>query len=386
MSNACLYFQVHQPFRMRQYTIFDIGNEAQYFDDKNNCAIMQRVAKNCYLPANRALRELIARYDDFKVAFSITGTALEQFQNYTPALLDSFEELAATGAVEFLNETSHHSLAFLHDKKEFFEQARMHQQLIRHYFRQTPAVFRNTELVYNNELALAAEKLGAKVVLAEGAERVLGPRSPNQVYAPVTSRRMRLALKNYQLSDDIAFRFTGKNGRALNATKYADALSEINGDTINLFLDYETFGEHYGKDTGIFTFLKQLPAELKKCGISFQWPSELAQFEPLDTLDIAQTTSWADTARDVSAWLGNRIQRAAAQKLYALRDDVLGSRDKKLIDAWRKLTTSDHFYYMCTKWFADGDVHKYFNPHASPYEAFIAFTNILKDLQWQLKT
>ena len=387
MTNVCMYFQVHQPFRMRKYNVFDIGHNNQYFDEKKNKEVMQKVAKKCYLPANRVLRNLIAKHHDFKVAFSISGMAMEQFQKYSPAVLDSFEELAATGAVEFLNETYHHSLAFLHDQQEFAEQVRMHQRLIKERFGQKPSVFRNTELVYNNNLAKTVQEMGYKAVLAEGADHILGTRSPNVVYSPKTAKRMRLLLKNYRLSDDIAFRFSDKNwsGYPMTAKKYADWLAPILGDSINLFMDYETFGEHQWEDTGIFTFLQHLPAELKKKGISFHWPSELAKVEPKEELDIHTPVSWADIERDTSAWLGNRMQNAAAERLYALRKDVLASRDSTLIDAWRKLSTSDHFYYMCTKWFNDGDVHKYFNPYDSPYEAFIAYMNILNDLILRVK-
>lgn len=387
MTNVCLYFQVHQPFRMRKYTVFDIGHNNQYFDEQKNREIMQKVAKKCYLPANRVIRNLIAKHDDFKVAYSITGTALEQFRQYAPAVLDSFEELAATGAVEFLNETSHHSLAFLHSKDEFLDQVRMHQRLIRKHFKQRPSVFRNTELVFTNHLAKVAEDLGYKAILAEGADHILGHRSPNYVYKPKTTKRMRLLLKNYKLSDDIAFRFSDKgwSGYPVTASKYADWIAPILGDTINLFLDYETFGEHQWDDTGIFEFLTHLPAELAKRNISFHWPSDLATVDPKDELDIHHPVSWADIERDVSAWLGNRMQNAAAERLYALREDVLASKDEALIEAWRRLTTSDHFYYMCTKWFNDGDVHKYFNPYDSPYEAFIAFMNILNDLILRVK-
>jgi alpha-amylase len=388
MTNICLYFQVHQPFRMRKYNVFDIGHNSAYFDDKKNREVMQKVAKKCYLPANRVLRSLIAKHPGFKVAFSITGTAIEQFQQYAPAVLDSFEELASTGAVEFLSETYYHSLSFLHDKQEFAEQVRMHQKLIKERFGQKPTVFRNTELVFNNALAKTVEEMGYTAVLAEGADHILGTKSPNFVYSPKNAKHMRLLLKNYRLSDDIAFRFSDKNwsGYPVTAKKYADWLAPILGDSINLFMDYETFGEHQWEDTGIFTFLSQLPAELKKKGISFRWPSELAKLEPRGELDIHNPVSWADVERDTSAWLGNRMQNAAAERLYALRKDVLASRDPAMIEAWRRLSTSDHFYYMCTKWFNDGDVHKYFNPYDSPYEAFIAYMNILNDLILRVKS
>lgn len=385
MSNVCLYFQVHQPFRMRRYTVFDIGANGRYFDDAKNREIMQRVTQKCYLPANRALRDVIARQEDFKVAFSITGTALEQFAEYAPAVMDSFEELAATGAVEFLSETSHHSLASLFDEGEFVRQVRMHQQLIKERFKQRPTVFRNTELMYDNKTAKLAQDLGFRGVLAEGAERILGGRSPNAVYAPANARHVRVLLKNYRLSDDIAFRFGDKSwgGYPLTAKKYASWVAASQGECVNLFLDYETFGEHKWEETGIFSFLKQLPQELARKGVGFRWPSELARNDPAGMLDVPEPVSWADTDRDSSAWLGNRIQRLAAERLYALRKDVFATGDKALIESWRRLSTSDHVYYMCTKKFADGDVHKYFNPYESPYEAFITYMNVLNDLAFR---
>ncbi len=387
MTNVCLYFQVHQPFRLQKYTLFDIGKHSHYFDEQKNREVMQKIARKCYLPANHIIRDLIAKHDDFKATYSITGTALEQFEKYAPNVLRSFQELAQTGAVEFLAETSHHSLSFLFNKEEFDYQVKEHQKLIKKYFGQKPKIFRNTELIYNNELAQHTEKMGFKGILAEGWDGVLGWRSPNYVYTPAGTRKMKLLLKNYRLSDDIAFRFSNKswNSWPLTADKYAGWIAPILGDSINLFMDYETFGEHQWEDTGIFNFLKHLPAELKKHNISFHHPSELLKTEPKDTLDIPHTISWADVERDTSAWLGNKMQQSANARLYQLRGSVLASGDKELIAAWRKLTTSDHSYYMCTKWFNDGDVHKYFNPHDTPYECYITFMNVLQDIALKQK-
>ncbi|MBI4146897.1 polysaccharide deacetylase family protein [Candidatus Woesearchaeota archaeon] len=383
MTNICLYFQVHQPFRLRKYTLFEIGKHADYFDQKKNQEVMQKVAKKCYIPANRIVSELIHRHEDFKASYSISGTALEQFKQYAPEVLESFKELAETGSIEFLNETSHHSLSFLHDKEEFREQVRQHHKTIKQEFGQKPTVFRNTELIYNNELAKEAENMGYKAVLAEGWDGALGWRSPNYIYQPAGCKNIKLLLKNYRLSDDIAFRFSNKHwsGWPLTAEKYANWLAPILGDTINLFMDYETFGEHQWSDTGIFNFLKHLPAALKQHNISFHTPSELAKVAPKETLDIPNTISWADIERDTTAWLGNKMQQAAAKKVYELKKNI----SKKQLDTWRKLTTSDHFYYMCTKWFNDGDVHKYFNPYDTPYDAFITYMNILQDFEMQLK-
>ncbi len=386
MTNICMYFQVHQPFRLKNYSIFDIGKNNDYFDDEKNKQVVQKIANKCYLPTNKILLDLIKKYDGrFKVSFSITGTAIEQFELYAPEVLESFKELAYTGCVEFLSETYHHSLAFLYNKDEFIQQIDLHREKIRDLFKARPLVFRNTELIYNNELAFYAEKIGYKAVLAEGADHVLGWKSPNFVYKPKTSN-IKLLLKNYRLSDDIAFRFSNKSweGYPLTAKKYADWLSPILGDSVNIFIDYETFGEHQWKDTGIFDFLKQLPYELFKRNIGFNTPSDLINIDSKGELDIHNTISWADIERDLSAWTGNKMQNAALAELYKIRDKVLATKDKELIEKWRRLTTSDHFYYMCTKWFNDGDVHKYFNPYETPYDCFIAFMNVLEDIKLRI--
>ncbi len=388
MTNICLYFQVHQPFRLGKYTLFDIGKHTRYFDEIKNKEIMHKIAQKCYLPTNSIIKKLLDKHDDFKVAYSITGTALEQFEKYAPNVLRSFKELNETGKIEFLAETSHHSLSYLFDKNEFYHQVKEHNKLIKEHFAQKPKVFRNTELVYNNELAKTAEQLGYKAILAEGWDGILGWRSPNYVYKPAGTRKIKLLLKNYRLSDDIAFRFSNKqwDGWPLTAEKYADWIAPIMGDSVNLFMDYETFGEHQWEDTGIFNFLRHLPTALKHHNISFQHPSDLLKIEPKDELDVPHTISWADVERDTSAWLGNKMQQAASTKLYQLRSAVLSSGNEELIDAWRKLSTSDHFYYMCTKYFNDGDVHKYFNPYDTPYECFITYMNILQDLAQKIKT
>ncbi len=388
MTDVCFYFQVHQPFRLKKYSLFDIGQNSNYFDEQKNKAIMEKVAKKCYLPANKILLDLMNKYEGrFKVAFSITGTALEQFSMYAPQVLESFRKIADTGCAEFLSETYHHSLSSLFDKKEFTQQVEEHSIAIKNLFGQKPTVFRNTELVFSNEIAKQVGDMGYKAILAEGADHILGWRSPNFIYKSKTAKGIKLLLKNYRLSDDIAFRFGNKQweGYPLSAKKYANWLSPILGDTINLFMDYETFGEHQWEDTGIFDFLKHLPYELFKRKIGFKTPSELAKLSAKDELDIHNPISWADIERDLSAWLGNKMQWSAMQRIYSMKKPVYESRNEFLIDAWKKLTTSDHFYYMCTKWFNDGDVHKYFNPYDSPYDSFITFMNVLNDMAFRLK-
>ncbi|MBN1503218.1 glycoside hydrolase family 57 protein [Candidatus Woesearchaeota archaeon] len=383
MENVCFYFQVHQPFRLRRYSIFDIGSNSNYFDDLKNERIMRKVAKKCYLPINNLILKLIKETQGrFKVAYSITGTALEQFEKYTPEVLESFKQLNKTGCIEFLSETYYHTLSFLYSKEEFREQVEHHKLKIMSLFKQSPIVFRNTELIFNNELAHVVEKMGYKVILAEGADHILGWRSPNYIYIAKTAENIRLLLKNYKLSDDIAFRFSNRGWEEwpLTSEKFAAWVSATQGHVINLFMDYETFGEHQWEDTGIFNFMKSLPFDLLKRNISFKFPSDFADVEPVAELDIHSPVSWADIERDLSAWMGNKMQENALRELYVLEKAVKSTNDPQIIEKWRKLQTSDHFYYMCTKWFADGDVHKYFNPYDSPYDSYISFMNILNDL------
>ncbi|MFH1521587.1 MAG: glycoside hydrolase family 57 protein [archaeon] len=395
MVSICFYFQVHQPYRIRKYSIFDIGKNSDYFSDNsessiNNQYVLEKVARKCYLPTNAVLLELLNKHPEFKISFSFSGVLLEQLEEFAPEVLESFKKLVATGRVEILAETYYHSLSFLYSKGEFREQVKLHTQMIQRLFNKTPTVFRNTELIYNNELAQEIESLGYKGILAEGADFVLGWRSPNFTYRPAGTKNLTVLTKNYKLSDDIAFRFSNKGWKEwpLDSTKYTQWVNAINGNgnTINLFMDYETFGEHQWEDTGIFEFLRYLPKEiLKHPDNDFKTPSEVIDsYEPKGELDVPHLMSWADVERDLSAWIGNEIQNSAINKIYSIGHKVLKTNNKELIHKWRKLQTSDHFYYMCTKWFADGDVHKYFNPYDSPYDAFISFMNVVQDLEIQL--
>jgi alpha-amylase len=393
MVSVCFYFQVHQPPRMRQYKVFDIGNSHDYFDHKKNADILKKIEKKCYLPTNRLMLDLINKHNGkFKISYSITGLALEQMEENAPEVIKSFQDLADTGCVEFLSETYYHSLSFLFSKQEFVDQINLHKKKIKDLFGQKPTVFRNTELIFNNEMAKFIECLGYKGMLAEGADHILGWRSPSFLYKPVSTKKMNVLLKNYKMSDDIAFRFsnTGWEEHPLTVPKYVNWVNAFNGNghVLNLFMDYETFGEHQWATTGIFKFMKHLPEEiLKNPDNNFVTPSEaFAKYPHVGEIDVHNTVSWADVERDLSAWLGNKMQRYASEQLYKLREPVMKSDDAKLIEDWRKLTTSDHYYYMCTKWFADGDVHKYFNPYDSPYDGFIAFMNVLNDIQGRLAT
>jgi alpha-amylase len=388
MKNLCFYFEVHQPFRLRTYRYFDIGSDDQYFDEHKNRSIMQKVAEKCYLPANTVLLNLIRQYQDgFKVSFSISGTALDQFELYAPEVLKSFQELAATGCVEFLAETYSHSLSSLISKEEFGRQVLAHSKRIESLFGQKPRVFRNTELIYSDTIGQMAYDLGFRTMLTEGADQVLGWKSPNYLYCSAANPELKLLLKNYRLSDDIAFRFSQSdwNGWPLTAEKFVSWLNQIpeQDEIINLFMDYETFGEHQWKETGIFEFLKSLPHHVfSSSAFRFVTPSESARIlQPVAQLSMPDPVSWADLERDLSAWLGNEIQDDAFESLYRLEGKMRETNDPELQRNWRYLQTSDHFYYMCTKFFNDGDVHKYFNPYNSPYDAFINYMNVLSDFE-----
>ncbi len=391
MAAVCFYFQVHQPYRLRHYTFFDIGADAFYEDEDANCDILLKVARKCYLPMNALLLSLIRRHEGrFKVSFSLSGTALDQFAAYAPELIQSYRELVATGCVELLSETYNHSLAFLYSPDEFREQVRLHDDRIEELFGVRPTVFRNTELIYNNALARAVEDMGYAAILAEGADHVLGWRSPNYVYRPAGCDRLKLLLKNYRLSDDIAFRFSDRNWPEfpLTAEKFAHwaGTAALSGDLINLFMDYETFGEHQWEASGIFQFMEALPDRLLRLpGFRFVTPSEAAaEHEPVAELDVHNFMSWADAERDLTAWLGNDMQHDAIETVYRLEERVKAGGDDGLLRTWRRLQTSDHFYYMCTKWFADGDVHSYFNPYGSPYDAYINYMNVMADFALRL--
>lgn len=396
MPSICLYFQVHQPIRIKKYRIFDIGVDDDYFSDKsdsslNNKQILKKVARKSYLPANELLLRILKKNPKFKVSFSISGVFLQQAEEFLPELLDSFKKLIETGQVELLSETSHHSLSFIYSKSEFRRQVQLHRRKIKDLFNFEPEVFRNTELIFNNDLAYEIEGLGYKGILTEGADHILGWRSPNFLYKPKGVKKLKALLKNYRLSDDIAFRFSSRDWSEypLTASKFADWVSDFNGngEIVNLFMDYETFGEHQWFDTGIFEFLKHLPEEIfKNPDNNFITPLEaVSKYEARGDIDVPHFISWADTERDLSAWTSNAMQIDALKKLYDLEKSVYELNDPKILEDWRRLSTSDHFYYMCTKWFSDGDVHKYFNPYETPYEAFIFFMNVLTDLKLRVQ-
>lgn len=451
MASTVFYFQVHQPHRLKPYSVFH--TDPFYFNEDANGEIAEKVANKCYRPTTKLILDLIKKHEgNFRVSYAITGTVIEQWKKFTPDVLDLFVQLAETGCCEFVAETYYHSLSFLYSQDEFHQQVDMHTALVQEHFGQTPNVFRNTELIYANELSRALAKitnpdgtprfLGA---ICEGVDRHLGYRSPNYVYRPPNipadllprpdgggageagggglccdkngvilgpnNRPFGLLLKNYKLSDDIAFRFGNKGWEEypLSAEKFAKWVHQINGDgyLCNLFMDYETFGEHQWADTGIFQFLEHLPTAIfdvakKADGTTenhFITPSEaLAQFDPIGEYDVPDYISWADTERDLTAWRGNAMQHNALEETYRvekiLKDRLVEAKSKNdpkklqdieyIVTDWRKLTTSDHFYYMCTKYWADGDVHKYFSPYDSPYDGYINFMNVLDNVKTRL--
>lgn len=395
MSKAIvLYLHVHQPYRIRHYTVFDTGNKHDYFggqysDQTSNERILHKVAEKSYIPTNRRLLALLKENPTFKLSLSITGTVLEQLEQWSPEALQSFRDLISTGRVEIVGETYHHSLAFFYSRSEFEIQVAMHREKVQQLFGQTPRVFRNTELAYNNDVAYWADQAGYKGILAEGWDPILGWRKSNYVYRPAYTDNIRLLLKNYKLSDDIAFRFGDQNWSEwpLTADKFAHWLNaDHDAHVFNLFMDYETFGEHQWGESGIFDFLSHLPKQwLKHHDNTFMTVSEaIDSFDVADYVDVPNTITWADTERDLSAWLGNGLQISTIHSLYALEQQMIATNDLALIEDWRRLQTSDHFYYMCTKWFNDGDIHAYFSPYDTPYEAYINFVNAYHDLKYRL--
>ena len=383
-KSICLYFQVHQPTRLRLYRFFDIGKDSHYYDDFANRTILKRIATKCYLPMNELLLEAVKENKGkFKCAFSISGSAIEQFARYAPEVLDSFKALADTGCVEFLCETYNHSLAALGSRQEFEHQVLKHKAAVEKYFGVTPKTFRNTELIYSDSIGKDVYDLGFKTMLTEGARHIMGWMSPDYVYNNDFKSGLKLLLRNYSLSDDIAFRFSDKNWSEwpLTAEKYLGWLKASEGEIVNLFMDYETFGEHQDASCGIFDFMRALPKLIVgDPDLEFVTPSRAAaKHRSVGDLSVPEPISWADEERDLSAWLGNELQQDAYNKLYSLEEKLSLLDDEALWTDYGHLQESDHFYYMCTKFFSDGEVHSRFNPYATPYEAFINYMNVLSD-------
>lgn len=390
MPSICCYFEVHQPMRLNRFSVFNIGQNndsfSTYFNHNLNQEIFEKVAKKCYLPMNRLLLDLINEFDGkFRISFSLTGTFVEYCERYIPNVIDSFKELFETGAVDLIEETYFHSLSSLYDElDEFEEQVKMHRQMIRRIFNYRPNVFRNTEAIYDNRIAKKIEELGYSGIITEGSKRVLGWRSPNFLYRPV-GIDLKVLLRNYKLSDDVGFRFSARNwpGYPLTADKYANWISDCDGDIVNLFVDYETFGEHQWTETGIFDFIRHFPREvLKHKNLDFVTVSEAVEcYTPVGEIDVPWAISWADEDRDVSTWLGNDMQIACFNELKDIGHKLKDQNDSDLMKVWRLLQTSDHLYYISTKGFEDGNVHAYFSPYDVPYDGFINYMNILQDLK-----
>ena len=389
MIPICLYFQVHQPYRLRRYNYFDVGREHRYFDDDANAELLRRAARKCYRPATEMLRRLLERHPGFAVAFSLSGGLVEQLAEWDPDTLDAFRVLtdAGSGRVELLAETSHHSLAWLASREEFAAQVDLHRTILREAFGRTPRVFRNTELIYSDALAAWLEERDFAGVLADGVHALLGLRSPHHLYRAATPKGLPLLLRDARLSDDIAFRFSQRSWSEwpLTAEKYDRWVSGLSGDVLSLFMDFETFGEHQWQETGIFAFFEEWVDRASARGSTFWTPSQaIALLQARDVLSAPREISWADEARDLSAWQGNDLQTDALRRLFALETRVRESSSEDLRRDFRRLSTSDHFYYMATKSSGDGEVHAYFSPYESPYEAYIAYMHVLSDLERRL--
>jgi alpha-amylase len=391
MRSICLYFQVHQPYRLRTYRFFNIGQDHHYYDEYQNRHIIRRVAEKSYLPANKLMLDLIREFGSaFRISYSISGTALDQLQTYVPEVIDSFRQLADTGQVEFLAETYGHSLASLGKKEEFIRQVEMHRNKIEALFGVKPVTFRNTELIYSDQIGETVAGLGFHTMLTEGAKHILGWKSPNFMYCNKINPKLKVLLRNFRLSDDLTFRFSNQDWSEwpLTTDKFVKWLNATDPkeEVVNLFLDYETIGEHQWEETGIFDFFRYLPATVfGQSDFGFHTPEDLYhKLQPMAAISVPYAISWADEERDLTAWLGNELQDEAFAKLYACEEKVQKINNKELLKDWQYLQTSNHFYYMCTKWFSAGEVHKYFNPYGSPYDAFINYMNVLCDFMIRL--
>ena len=393
MTSICIYLQVHQPYRVKRYSLFDIGNDHAYFNesggnDLNNRRILRKVDDKSYRPTAELLMRLLNRHPEFKVALSFSGIVLEQLERDAPETLALFQEMVRTGRVEILGETHYHSLAFFYSRPEFEKQVEKHRTFVSRLFGATPRIFRNTELSYRNDLGTWADEHGYAGIITEGWDRVLGWRSPNYIYRPRGASSTRLLLKNYRFSDDVAFRFSSRDWSEwpLTTEKFGQWVSATPGDTINLFMDYETFGEHQWAESGIFEFMRALPGAALRRGVRFLTPGEAAaNLVPSGAVELPQPLSWADRERDVSAWAGNAIQQDALRRVYDLAPVIralpTGAAGARIREDWRRLQSSDHFYYMATKQWSDGEVHKYFSPYDSPYAAHVRWMNVMDDLE-----
>lgn len=388
-----LYFQLHQPYRVKRYTIFDTAHDHLYFNDEsqadtNNQRVFERISEKSYRPMLELLERLSEELPEFGLTLSLSGTFIEQAEAWAPDIVDSVRRLVTSGHVELLAETYHHSLAFFYSRREFEAEVLLHREKILQTFGVVPSVFRNTELAYNDELAQWVDRHHYKAVLAEGWDNILGWRSPNHLYRAAGTDNLALLLKNYKLSDDLAFRFGDRSWSQwpLTPDKYIDWLTRHgDGSLINLFMDFETFGEHQWSETGIFEFFTRFAHAWTERGGQFITVSDaVRELQPVDTISMPDVVTWADSERDLSAWNGNALQQEALMHVYALEHEILQTGDSDLIHDWRALLTSDHTYYMSTKWHTDGSIHSYFSPYDSPYDAFLWYMNVIRDLRWRV--
>ena len=382
-KSICLFFHVHQSTRLRQYRFFDIGKDSHYYDDFANRTALRKMLDNCYLPANTALLEAIrACKGKLKVAFAITGSAIDQFERYAPEIMDSFKALADTGCVEFVGTTYNHSLASLSSESEFRYQVTKHRTAMENLFGYSPKAFCNTELVYSDAIGASLYEMGFETVLTEGANNILGWKSPNYVYSCDTEPRLNLLLRNISLSNDVSSRFSNRawSEYPLTAEKYCGWLSACDGDVINLFMDYDNFGGKHDKSSGILDFLSDLPGRVLGAGMQFLTPSQtVSKLRSVCTLPVETAMSWYGDECDVSAWLGNELQQEAFNKLYGLAEKLAIAGDPVLWADFGRLQECENLYYMNTRFFSDGEVASYINPYPTPYEAFINYMNVLSD-------
>ena len=382
MKSICLYFQIHQPFRLKRYRFFDIGRDHYYYDDFANDDVINRIARNSYLPTVQAMKEMIETSGGkFKAAISLSGVVLEQLEMYVPELIDALKDLAKTGCVEFLSETYADSLASLSDIEEFRAQVKEHDDKIFALFGQKPKVFRNTELIFSDEIAAMIASMGFKGVITEGAKHVLGWKSPNSLYNSIAAPKLKMLLRNDKFTDDIVRRFSDYDWTEypLTAEKFISwvAATPAEEPVVNIFMNCETMGEGQGRETGIFDFFKALPAYAEKAGVGFITPTEaVTKLRPVDALSVPYPMSWTDEARDVSTWLGNRLQNEAFHKLYALAERVRMCDDRRIKQDWNYLQAADHFFFMSTKY---GSGRSSYSPYESPFDAFTNYMNVLSD-------
>lgn len=385
MKSVCFYFTIHQPYRLKRYRFFDIGNDHYYYDDFADDDIITRLANASYIPMADTLLDMIKKTNGgFKCSICISGTAIEQLQMYVPEFIDKLRQLADTGCVEFLSGTYAHSLASLEDPEEFLREVKMHDDLIQSLFGKRPTVFANTELIYDDDIALLIKSMGFNTAVTDGAKHILGWKSPNYVYSAATAPDLKLLLTNDKLAEDISRNFNNPewDEYPLTADKYIRWIASLPEEeqVINLYLSMDTFGSFLPGYTGIFDFMKALPAFGKESGVEFTTPSDVvAKLKPVGELSIPYPISDIDEARDVSAWKGNELQREALNKLYGVAERVSMCTDRRLKQDWEYLQSSDHFYYMSTKNMADGADHAAFSPYDSPFAAFTNYMNVLAD-------